>query len=182
MGTNMTIPDKGAFQDARNALLLARQLARLNHERKTNKWLDGVLTEVELENGYHSPVPLVNQATFLAMCYATLVSLRESYFKDASATALLVKRVSTVFDDPTLRITTGPSSTPINRANAVQLIRRVRNSLGHGSFEISNTTFIFRDDNPRDADDWAEIEMQWATLGKLSESIIYAGNDLLYPA
>jgi hypothetical protein len=69
--------DEGAFLDAKNALLLVRQLARLDKERESNQWLDRLLSDVEQQNGYSSKVPLLNQAAFLSMAYSTLVWLRD---------------------------------------------------------------------------------------------------------
>ncbi|MCR9116604.1 MAG: hypothetical protein NXI22_06605 [bacterium] len=177
----MSDANKNPFLDAKNALLLMRQLARLDEERGSNNTLDEILTEEERANGYASKVPLLNQAAFLAITYSTLVWLRESYFKDDPARTTLGKRVESIFDDPTLAIKTGPKAREIGKNNPTELVRRVRNSLGHASVEIEKRTFRFTDTNPRDHDDWAEIEMSWRTVGQLCESVIGAGNDLLYP-
>lgn len=173
--------NKNAFLDAKNALFLMRQLARLDEERGANNRLDEILTEEEKANGYTSKVPLLNQAAFLAIAYSTLVWLRESYFKDDPTRVTLGKRVESIFDDPTLAIRTGPKAREISKTNPTELVRRVRNSLGHASVEIGELTFCFTDTNPRDPEDWAEIEMSWPSVGQLCESVIGAGNDLLYP-
>ncbi|QMV16135.1 hypothetical protein [Vibrio spartinae] len=174
--------DKNSFLDAKNALLLVRQLSRIDRERESNQWLDALLADEERANGYSSKVPLLNQASFLAMADATIVWLRESYFKDECAKRKLAKRTQSIFDDQTLTIEIGPKAKGIDKENSDELVRRVRNSLGHAKVEIKEHTFLFTDINPRDKDDWAKIEMSWAAVGKLCESVIWAGNDLLYPA
>ncbi len=173
---------KNAFLDAKNMLLLMRQLQRLDEERRSNTRLDELLTEVEKANGYSSKVPLVNQAAFLAMAYSTLVWLRESYFKCADVQATLEKRVAWIFDEPTLTVKLGKDAKVIDKDHPTELVRRVRNALGHASVEIKDQTFRFSDKNPSNKNDWACIEMSWETLGKLCEGVIFAGNDLLYPA
>jgi hypothetical protein len=176
----MTQPDKRAFLDAKNTLLLVRQLARLDHERLSNERLHAILTEEEKKNGYSRQVPLLNQAAFLALAYSAFVWLRESYFKDDSAKEKIANHVAWIFDDPSLKIVTGPKSQSIDKANPQRLVRRVRNSLGHASVEIDDDAFVFTDTDPRCDKNWVTIRMSWAALGKLSESIIFAGNDLLY--
>ena len=177
----MSDANKNAFLDAKNALLLMRQLARLDEERGSNSRLDEIMAEEERAAGYSLKVPLLNQAAFLAIAYSTLVWLRESYFKDDPARTTLKRRVENIFDDPTLAIKTGPKAIEISKSNPTELVRRVRNSLAHADVEIEERTFRFTDKNPRDSNDWAEIEMSWPAVGQLCESVIGAGNDLLYP-
>jgi len=177
----MSAANMNAFLDAKNGLLLMRQLARLDEERGSNKRLDEIMTDEEKANGYTSKVPLLNQAAFLAFAYVTLVWLRESYFKDGPAKTTLGKRVESIFDDPTLKIKTGRDAGEISKGNPTELVRRVRNSLGHASVEIGERTFRFTDTNPNHTQrDWAEIEMSWPTVRQLCKSVIGAGNDLLF--
>jgi len=179
---HMNDTENVAFLDAKNVLLLVRKLARLDRERSSNRWLDGILADEEQKSGYKLKVPLLNQAAFLAMAYSALVWLRESYFINERAKKTLSDRVERIFDDSTLVVNTGPKAKKIDKSCPLELVRRVRNSLGHASVEIKERTFLFIDTNPRNSDDWAKIEMSWATVGQLCEFVILTCNDLLYGA
>jgi hypothetical protein len=172
--------DKAAFQDSRNALLSARIQARLQIERGRNKWLDGVLQEEERNNGYSKPVPLVNQATFLAMLYATALWLRETYFSRESGVSVLRKHILPFVGNSDIKVTYGPKATQFTKEKSEQFARRVRNALGHASITVGENSFKFKDVNPRNQDDWVEIEMPWFAVGKYTDSLISAGNELLY--
>lgn len=172
--------DKAAFQDSRNALLSARIQARLQVERERNEWLDGILQEEERVNGYSKPVPLVNQATFLAMLYATALWLREAYFSKEPAVAVLRKHIQPFVANCAIKVTYGPQATRFTPEKSEQLARRIRNALGHASIVVGENSFTFRDVNSRFPDDWVEIEMPWITVGEYTESLIAAGNELLY--
>ena len=172
--------DKAAFQDSRNALLSARIQARLQIERGKNQWLDGVLQEVEENNGYSKPVPLVNQATFLAMLYATALWLRETYFSEEPAVAILRIHIRPFVGSSDIKVTYGPNATQFTQERSEQFARRIRNALGHASITVGENSFIFKDVNPRNQDDWVEVEMPWFIVGKYTESLIAAGNVLLY--
>lgn len=172
--------DKAAFQDSRNALLSARIQARLQIERGRNEWLDSVLQEVEKINGYSKPVPLVNQSTFLAMLYATALWLRETYFSAEPAVAILRNHIRPFVINCDIKVKYGPNATQFTQEKSEQFARRIRNALGHASIAVDENSFTFRDVNPRNQDDWVEIEMPWFTVGEYTESLIAAGNELLY--
>lgn len=173
--------NRNAFLDAKNSLLMARLLARLNDERPNNKWLDEIISEVEKENGYEKKVPLVNQAVFLAMAYSTLVWLRESYFiNNPQAKSILEKKVKPLFSKHKIKISKGKKTKDIGENSPIEFVRRVRNALGHANIEIEENYFIFRDVNLREKEDCVEIKMSWHALGELTEMVIAAGNDVLY--
>jgi hypothetical protein len=172
--------DKAAFQDSRNALLSARIQARLQFERRNNAWLDSVLQEEEKINGYSKPVPLVNQATFLAMLYATALWLRETYFSEEPAVAILRHHIRPFVGNCDINVTYGPNATQFTQEKSEQFARRIRNALGHASITVSENSFTFKDVNPRNQEDWVEVEMPWSTVGEYTESLIAAGNALLY--
>ncbi|GAB1235463.1 hypothetical protein [Ferrigenium sp. UT5] len=172
--------DKAAFQDSRNALLSAKIQARLQDERRENKWLDGVLRDVERNNGFSGPVPLVNQATFLAMLYSTALWLRESYFKDQDAVVILRKHINSFVGNSDIKVAYGSSATHFSKNNPEQFARRLRNALGHASVAVNNDTFVFKDTNTRSKDDWVSIEMPWSVVGEYTMALIAAGNELLY--
>ncbi len=177
----MTQIDKNAFLDAKNSLLMARILARLDNERLGNKWLDEIVSEVEKANGYERKVPLVNQAVFLAMAYSTLVWLRESYFNEnPQVKSVLRKRVEPLFSRHEIKIDKGEKAKDIGEKSPIEFVRRVRNALGHANVKIEENDFIFMDVNPREKKDSVEIKMSWHALGELTEMVIAAGNDVLY--
>jgi hypothetical protein len=170
-----------AFQDARNALLSAQIQARLQAERGNSPWLDSILREEEQRSGYARPVPLVNQATFLAMLYSTALWLRETYFKDEQAKTILRKHVAPFVGNQKVAVVYGPKAAPFSAANAERFARRVRNALGHASLTIAEDLFIFKDVNSQNLEDWVEISMTWQTTGEYTIALISAGNELLYP-
>lgn len=172
--------DRNAFQDTRNALLLVRILSRLQNERGSCKWLDNILRDEEKKSGYSKPVPLVNQAAFLFMLYATALWLRETYFSNKSAINILRQHVQP-FLDKGLKIEYGAAAVKFTNENAENFARRIRNALGHASITVNEKFFIFKDVNPRNKNDWVEIEMPWCIVGQYTESLIVAGNHLLYP-
>ena len=172
---------KTAFSDAKNFLLMARVLARLESERANNEWLDSVLSEVENENGYKEKVPLVNQCVFLSMAYSTLLWLRESYFKqDSSAKKVLEEKVKPLFLKYSIDIQKGKEAKELGDSSPIEFIRRMRNALGHANVAIEEGAFRFEDANPRDKDDYVIITMSWHALGELTEMIFSAGNEILY--
>lgn len=172
--------DKAAFQDSRNALLSARIQARLQLERGRNEWLDGVLREEESSSGYSNPVPLVNQATFLAMLYATALWLRETYFSEFPAMAILQNHIRPFVGNREIMVTYGPKAAQFTQEKPEQFARRIRNAIGHASIVVGENSFTFKDVNPRNQEDWVEIEMPWSIVGKYTETLIFAGNELLY--
>lgn len=172
--------DKAAFQDSKNALLSARIQARLQDERRGNIWLDSVLREVEMSNGYSGPVPLVNQATFLAMLYSTALWLRDSYFTDKYALDILRKHIKPFIGNCKIGVAYGLSAKHFSENNSEQFARRLRNALGHASLTINNDKFIFKDTNPKDEKDWVRIEMPWSVVGEYTMALVAAGNELLY--
>lgn len=173
--------DKAAFQDSRNALLSARIQARLQSEREGNEWLDGVLRDEEERSGYSKPVPLVNQATFLAMLYATALWLRETYFSEPRAVAILQSHIRPFVGNSNVEVTYGSNATEFTQEKAEQFARRIRNAVAHASIEINDDTFVFKDTNPRDPDDCVAVEMPWSVVGEYTMALIAAGNKLLYP-
>jgi len=173
--------DKNAFLDAKNGLLMARVLARLENERSGNKWLDNIISDVEKANGYEEKVPLVNQAVFLAMAYSTLIWLRESYFKDKpQAKKALENRVKPLFRNHKIEIEKGKDAKEVGEESIIEFIRRVRNALGHANVSVIENSFIFEDINPRIQEDYVKITMSWHALGELTKMVIAAGNDILY--
>lgn len=172
--------DRAAFQDSRNALLSAQIQARLQDERGKSEWLDGVLQDVEKNNGYSGPVPLVNQATFLAMLYSTALWLRETYFTDQHAVEILRKHIKSFVGNNDIKFAYGSSATHFSKANSEQFARRLRNALGHASLSVNHDTFVFKDTNPRNSNDWVSIKMPWSVVGEYTMALIAAGNELLY--
>jgi len=172
--------DGAAFQDSRNALLSARIQARLQDERKDNEWLDGLLRDVEKKNGYTGPVPLVNQATFLAMLYSTALWLREAYFKDVNAVSILRKHIKSFVGNGDIGVVYGSSAKNFSGDNPEEFARRLRNAVAHASISINVDNFVFKDTNPRNSNDWVSITMPWSVVGEYMEALIAAGNELLY--
>jgi hypothetical protein len=173
--------NKNAFLDAKNGLLMARVLARLESERSGNKWLDDIISDVEKANGYERKVPLVNQAVFLAIAYSTLIWLRESYFKEnPQAKKALEKRVKPLFTKYRIKIDKGKDAKEVGEESIIEFIRRVRNALGHANVSVTENSFIFKDINPHKKEDCVKITMSWHALGELTEMVIAAGNDILF--
>lgn len=173
--------ERAAFQDSRNTLLSARIQARLQNERKDNEWLNSVLQEEERKSGYSKPVPMVNQSTFLSMLYATALWLREKYFLEDSSVRILRKHIQPFVENKSIKFKYGPKATEFTKNRPEQFARRIRNALGHASVTVSEKSFTFKDINLRDENDWVEIEMPWPIVGAYTESLITAGNELLYP-
>jgi hypothetical protein len=172
--------NRAAFQHSRNALLSAQIQARLQEERIDNEWLDNVLRDVENNNGYSAPVPLVNQATFLAMLYSTALLLRETYFTDKHAVNILRKHIKSFVGNSDIKVTYGSSAIHFSEANSELFARRLRNALGHASLEVNHDTFVFKDATPKNSNDWVSIEMLWRVVGEYTMALIAAGNELLY--
>jgi hypothetical protein len=168
---------KTAFLDAKNILLMARVLDRLERERSSNEYLDSVLSEVEHENGYKEKVPLVNQCVFLSMAYSTLLFLRESYFmQDPNAKKVLEEEVKPLFTKHSIDIQKGKNAKELGDSSPIEFIRRMRNALGHANVTIEEDFFRFEDANPSDNEDFVVITMPWHALGELTEMIFSAGN------
>lgn len=175
----MTQTNNEAFQDAKNTLLMARVLSRLENERSSNEWLDKIISEVEKENGYKTKVPLVNQSVYLTVAYSTLLSLRESYFSEKSeAEKILEERVKPLFSRHEINIERGPSAGEIGENAPATFVRRVRNALAHGRVSIEEQSFTFKDEYPKGSENWVEITMSWHALGELTDMVFAAGNDV----
>lgn len=162
---------RAQFQDTRDALFLARLLSVLDRRRSSDESLDNIITEVETQNGFRSPVPLVNQTTLLQMAYMTLVYPKQGVIGkviDNWEPKLEWSRLNVRLDDQ-------------NRfgddANWSELLRTLRNALSHSTVEVSEHSFVF-------TDEWkgkkVKVEFEWDFLGDLTMEFFHAANKALY--
>lgn len=170
---------RDVMQDIRLALLDARLAAELQEVRAESLWLNEKLREVERANGFVREVPRVHQWTMLSMAYATMVYFHERH-----------RRVGEPFPWPVVTQRwiedRGGIVGPGRRSDDYDIGRRLRNSLGHGRFDVGNGQFIFNDEDVyrkhrgEDADR-ISVTLSWSALGETTMFIIGKLNRELYP-
>jgi hypothetical protein len=168
--------DRGAFADTRDALFFIELLSVLERRRRDSADLEALIKGVELNNGFSTSVPLVNQASFLQFAYMTLVRTRAAYFEDSKAAELLDRRVGGLVD----QVTFGGDRN--KQRTGVALVKWLRNALAHSRVEVTEDTFVFTDTDDRSKKPTTvTMTMPWPVLGQICEAVVWAGNDLLYP-
>jgi HEPN pEK499 p136 len=95
---------------------------------------------------------LINPGLVLAACYIYFVYPRE-----------------TVLEKIDLSLLDSSAFKPSKNIATLDLIRRIRNSLSHGRFEIDDKgMFVLRDNNPKGTDPF-ETEIHYSDLGEFAE-------------
>ena len=117
---------------------------------------------------------LVNQALFLSMAYVTIVWLTEGFSRDEIAIAVEKKggfQGFSVYEKDGKRI---------DKLSGKDYICRIRNALSHSTVEIEDKHFSFwgQGESKRES---GRVVLTWEQLAKLSNLILFAVNDVLYP-
>jgi hypothetical protein len=175
---------KDKFLDAKNALFMIRLLNRLEQERNTNTIVDTIISDVERANGYKDRCPLINQTTFLAFAYTSLVYLKEDFFRPKTKAAQAISpRMKEFLRNINPSIERGKQASPIGPDHPIEFLRRTRNALAHSRVEIAADVFVLHDKSHQrnKGDDWVQISLSWADLGRLMEEVVFAVSDYLTP-
>lgn len=169
------IAARAQFQDCRLALYLVGLLTAIEVRRREGGEVDDLVSAVEQANGFDSPVPLRNQATFLQMAYMTLVFPHQGVVDKA------IGKWEPRLDWSRVQILKDTWEPPrfVKTPNWNQLLRTVRNSLAHSTIEVEETRFIFTDDYRGNI---VEVCFDWSFLGELTMEFFAAANKALYPA
>ncbi len=141
-----------------------------------------IIAKESKRNGMVETPRLLHQGTFLQFSYTCLVWLWESAKIEKIEQGLLenlpdtAKRLDLQF----------PSSIVGERAveDWKSVIRLVRNALGHGRVQTTDTHFIFSDQNcygKNKESKPTELSLTWEDTAKLSEATIHSLTPILWP-
>jgi hypothetical protein len=141
-----------------------------------------IVAKESVENGMNEVPSLLHQGTFLQFSYTCLVWLWESA-KIEGIECKLLDQLPVVAERLNLQL---PKDLEGERRvqDWKSVIRLVRNALGHGRVEISDTQFIFADQNTygkNKEQNPTKLRLTWEEIAKLSEAIIHSLTPILWP-
>ena len=123
-----------------------------------------------------SPVPLVNQATFVQIAYLSLVWLWESVKKDEDQQDAVLEDVGTRFNHGDVGWVGERKKDGIG-----SVLRLVRNALAHGRVTLDGQSFVFEDQDKRAREKApTAATLSWEQVARLSEAVIFALSGVLY--
>jgi len=145
--------------------------------------ISNVIDRVAKQNGMNETPSLLHQGAFLQFAYTCLIWLWESAKREKFDEELMK-----IFPEVATRLKLNLSckdkiqgERPVNDWKAV--VRLVRNALGHGRVEVTETEFIFSDKNTFNNKEQAPttLKLSWEEVGKLSETVIHSVSPILWP-
>ena len=174
---------KDRYHFAKLALFNIRLLNRFQHESEESVVLKIIEDEAQ-KNDMEKTPSLLHQATFLQFSYICLVWLWES-----AKNAKLHRDLLTEFPNvATMLHLEFPKRTQFSGERKIEdwaeVIRLIRNALGHGRVKVGDTSFIFSDQNtyikpPEKMP--TTLTISWEQLAKISESMIHSLTPSLWP-
>lgn len=156
----------------------------LNSLQNSGQPVADIISKVAEENGMNETPNLLHQGTFLQFAYTCLVWLWESS-KIEKFEEKLLNELPDVADRFGLQL---PCETKISGERRIKdwkaVLRLVRNALGHGRVETTESSFLFSDqntygNNPERAP--TVLTLSWEEVGKLSEVVIHSISPILWP-
>jgi len=171
------------YHFAKLALFNARLLGRFQSE-EGGSVVRGIIEEEAKRNGMMETPSLVHQATFLQFSYICLVWLWESA-KNAKLEIALLEEFPKVAERLKMDL---PDNRQIVGEREVKdwrdVIRLLRNALGHGHVKATDTSFEFSDQNtygrnPEKAP--TTLIVSWGQLAQISEAVIHSLTPVLWP-
>jgi len=141
-----------------------------------------IITREAQTNGMQDAPSLLHQGTFLQFSYTCLVWLWESAKIEKLEDALLneLPAVAAKLDLLLPKAVNGERKVDDWKS----VVRLIRNALGHGRVEASETHFIFADQNtyrkPKELNP-TYLSLTWPETLKLSEAIIHSLTPILWP-
>lgn len=175
----MTSNDRNAreiFHFAKLALANVRLLADLEKARTTSTEIRNLVDKRMQEDSLLPPFSLLHQTTFLQFSYICLVWLwehcKQHDMKDEVAN-LAGERFC--FGSLMERI-----DGPRNVTDSGEVLRLVRNAISHGRVEVEEEGFSFKDQGWGE-NEFTSLSLGWDELAQLSEAVLSAVNDCLYP-
>ncbi|MBX3246123.1 MAG: hypothetical protein KF901_02960 [Myxococcales bacterium] len=172
------------YHFAKLSLFMMRLLSRLQDERAPGGGLDAFIRDLENDNALSSPVPLMNQATFLSHAYIVLVWLRERMVADGVDVDELElgldvgSQVKVIKHDAGRRKDGSEVKRDLSKPG--QVMRTLRNAVGHGRVAFSDdSTWEFTDTNREG--ELVVLSLRWADLGAVCDAVMFAYQQTLYP-
>ena len=160
-----------AFHMAKLALTNVRVLADFQSARSEAGEVSKIVEQRLERDKISEPFSLLHQAMFLQFAYICLVWLweREKFRNNQEE---LAERVAERFCFHYVEIFE-PQDNGGNQT-AKWILTRIRNAISHGSAEVRDEKFIFKDWNK-------SLSLSWRELAKLSETVLFVVNDMVYP-
>ena len=131
-----------------------------------------VIDRVAKQNGMNEAPSLLHQGAFLQFAYTCLVWLWESAKMEK-----FDKELIKIFPEVAERLHFElPSEDKIKGERPIknweEVIRLVRNALGHGRVEVTETEFVFSDQNKYGKEKApTTLKLSWEEVSKLSETV-----------
>ena len=154
----------------------------MNSLQKSGGAVSKIIAKESQKNGMTEVPNLLHQGTFLQFSYTCLVWLWESA-KIEGIEGELLKQLPVVTKNLNLQF-----PVKIDGEREVKdwksIIRLVRNALGHGRVETTETHFIFTDQNTygkNKEQNPTKLTLTWEDTAKLSEAIIHSLSPILWP-
>jgi len=170
------------YHIAKLALFNIRLLERFQEEG--SDVVRDIILEVAKKNEMKETPSLLHQATFLQFSYICLVWLWESA-KSAKLETALLDEFPKVAERNALKL---PNRCQISGERKIEdwldVIRLLRNALGHGRVKATDTTFEFSDQNIHGRCPEKEattLTVSWEQLVQISEAVIHSLTPVLWP-
>ncbi len=168
------------YHFAKLALFQFRVLARLQAAIGSNEALDNLIECEAHRNNMSERPSLINQSSFLQFAYITLVWLWEAAGTEGQDG--LLEEFERIAIRKNLKL---PGRGQVHGDRQVgnwrAIIRLLRNAISHGKVVVSASLFRFEDINPGSEKSPTSLELSWADLAQISETMLFAMTPVVYP-
>ena len=175
--TRDVVDVREAFHIAKLALFNVRLLNEFENARLRSKEIDELIEARAASDGIARPISLMSQAVFLQFAYVCMVWLWEIAKAERSETEIVDLVQQKFHFDPVIGKVKGER----NVTEPKDFIRLVRNAISHARVIVQDDAFILSDIDCRKEKSKTVVQLSWAELGQLSEAVLFAMNNKIYP-
>lgn len=167
---------KEKFHFAKLSLFNIRLMS--DFQNNENEVVKNIIKSRATNDNIGLPINLLHQGSFLCHAYITFVWLWEA-IKQAKVEGIILNDIKKRFNFSS-EIETLKKGNDRVLVEPYDFFRLIRNSISHGNVEVKEVYFYFHDTNPSNKNDFGTIRMNWETLGKLSDMILFSVNEEVF--